>query len=165
MGISLWNTFCTEQDKNHQDMKKILLFTLCLFALTVWAMPHKVAFKKLPLRSQHFVEQYFPQAKVISVELDRRSPSAEKYSVYFADGNEIEFDGGSGDYSQIVIRQGSLPMDVLPDRVAEYLRSNYPNVGVKMVQRLNDGYRLQLDNGSAIDFSKDGRRTESVGTE
>ena len=56
-------------------------------------------------------------------------------------------------------------MDVLPDRVAEYLRSNYPNVGVKMIQRLNDGYRLQLDNGSAIDFNKDGRRTESVGTE
>ena len=93
LGISLWNTFCTERAKPMMIMKKILLLALTALTLTAVAMPHKVAFSKLPKRSQEFVERYFPAAKVISVELDRRSPSSEKYTVYFSDGNEVAFDG------------------------------------------------------------------------
>ncbi len=146
-------------------MKKILLLALTALTLTAVAMPHKVAFSKLPKRSQEFVERYFPAAKVISVELDRRSPSAEKYTVYFSDGNEVAFDGGSGDCSQIVMKSGSVPVDMLPAPMGEYLRANFPNEGVTMIERLNDGYRLQLANGTSLDFNKDGRRAEDVGTE
>lgn len=146
-------------------MKKILFLALCALTLPALAMPHKVAFDKLPRRSQEFVHQYFPTQKVISVELDRRSGSSEKYSVYFANGNQASFDGGNGDCTQIIIKSGSLPVGVLPTKIRSDIMADHPNQGVTLYERQKDGYRLQLTDGTTLFFNKDGLRTRSLGTE
>lgn len=144
-------------------MKKILLLALgAAISLTVLAMPHKVSFDKMPKKSQEFVEKYFPSEKIISVELDRRVPSDEKYTVYFANGNEIAFDGGSGDCSQIVMKQGAVPEDLLPAKMKNYLYEKYPMQTVTSIERTRDGYRLGLSSGSAIFFDHDGKPTSTV---
>ncbi len=134
------------------------MLALCaITTLSALAMPQKVSFDKMPKKSQEFVEKYFPNDKIISVELDRRTPSAEKYTVYFDNGNEVTFDGGSGDCTQIVMKKGAVPEDMLPANLKSYLYDKYPTQTLTSIESTQDGYRLGLSNGSTLYFDKDGR--------
>ena len=91
-------------------MKKILLLIAsAAIALAVNAAPQKVDFGKLPKNSQEFIQKNFPGEKVKAVEMDREA-SWDKYTVYFNSGNQVSFEGGSGDCSQI-IKQSSLEFE------------------------------------------------------
>ena len=71
------------------------------------AAPQKVDFGKLPKNSQEFIQKNFPGEKVKAVEMDREA-SWDKYTVYFNSGNQVSFEGGSGDCSQIIMKNGSV---------------------------------------------------------
>ena len=101
-------------------MKKILLLIAsAAIALAVNAAPQKVDFGKLPKNSQEFIQKNFPGEKVKAVEMDREA-SWDKYTVYFNSGNQVSFEGGSGDCSQIIMKNGSVPMSVIPAKVKTY---------------------------------------------
>ena len=93
-------------------MKKILLLVAAaVFAFAVNAAPQKVDFGKLPKNSQEFIQKNFPGEKVKAVEMDREA-SWDKYTVYFNSGNQVSFEGGSGDCSQIIMKNGSVPISM-----------------------------------------------------
>ena len=131
-------------------MKKILLLIAsAAIALAVNAAPQKVDFGKLPKNSQEFIQKNFPGEKVKAVEMDREA-SWDKYTVYFNSGNQVSFEGGSGDCSQIIMKNGSVPMSVIPAKVKTYAGNTYPAANR---HDGNDGRRLQ---SSA--FGQDGSR-------
>ena len=103
-------------------MKKILLLIAsAAIALAVNAAPQKVDFGKLPKNSQEFIQKNFPGEKVKAVEMDREA-SWDKYTVYFNSGNQVSFEGGSGDCSQIIMKNGS---DVRDSRQGQDLRRQH----------------------------------------
>lgn len=105
-------------------MKKILLLVAAaVFAFAVNAAPQKVDFGKLPKNSQEFIQKNFPGEKVKAVEMDREA-SWDKYTVYFNSGNQVSFEGGSGDCSQIIMKNGSVPMSVVPAKIKTYAGNN-----------------------------------------
>ena len=88
-------------------MKKILLLIAsAAIALAVNAAPQKVDFGKLPKNSQEFIQKNFPGEKLKAVEMDREA-SWDKYTVYFNSGSRVSFEGGKGDWSEIVMKNGA----------------------------------------------------------
>ena len=137
-------------------MKKMLMLFVCAAAaFSVNAAPQKVDFDKLPNSSQEFVQKNFPGEKVKSVEMDRES-SWDKYTVYFNSGTQVSFEGGSGDCSEIIMKNGAVPAAVLSPRLRSYVVSQYPNAQVVMYQTTADGYRLGLSDKTFLDFDKNG---------
>ncbi len=137
-------------------MKKILLFFVCAAtAFAVSAAPQEVDFDKLPKKSQEFVHKNFPDEKVKSVMLDRES-SWDKYTVYFNSGNQVSFEGGSGDCSQIIMKDGRVPETAIPAKIKTYVASEYPDLNVVMIQTTADGYKVGLSDKSFLDFDKNG---------
>lgn len=129
-------------------------------AFCVSAAPQKVNFDKLPKNSQEFIQQHFAMQKVKSVEMDREA-SWDKYTVYFDSGSQVSFEGGSGDWSQIIMKDGSVPAAVIPAKIRSYATATYPNLHVVMIETTTDGYKLKLSDNSFLDFDKDGQFTKA----
>lgn len=137
-------------------MKKFLLTLVC--AAAAWcagAAPQEVEFGKLPQKSQEFVQRYFSNDKVKRVEMDRDS-SWDKYTVYFTSGNQVSFEGGTGDCTQIVMKEGYVPAAVLPSGVKSYIGRKYPNGKIKGYETTADGYKICLSDNTCVHFDKNG---------
>ncbi|MBP3454767.1 MAG: PepSY-like domain-containing protein [Alistipes sp.] len=137
-------------------MKRFLLFIACAAtAFTANAAPQEVDFDKLPKNSQEFIQKNFPGEKTKSVEMDREA-SWDKYTVYFNSGNQVSFEGGTGECSQIIMKTGAVPMTVLPTKVKSYLLGKYSNLQVVSWQTTADGSKVGLSDKTWLDFDKDG---------
>ncbi len=80
----------------------------------------------------------------------------DKYTVYFNSGNQVSFEGGSGDCSQIIMKNGSIPATALPSKVRNYVAGKYPSQNITMWETTSDGYKIGLSDRTMIDFDKDG---------
>lgn len=129
-------------------------------AASVSAAPQKVDFGKLPKNSQEFIQKNFPAETVKSVEMDREA-SWDKYTVYFNSGNEVSFEGGSGKWSQIVMKDKAVPAAVIPVKIKTYADTRYSGAAITMLETTADGYRAKLSNGVFLDFDKDGAFTKA----
>ena len=134
-------------------MKKILLLIAsAAIALAVNAAPQKVDFGKLPKNSQEFIQKNFPGEKVKAVEMDREASW----------DNQVSFEGGSGDCSQIIMKNGSVPMSVIPAKVKTYAGNTYPGQRIVMMETTADGYKVALSDKTVLDFDKDGNFTKAT---
>jgi len=137
-------------------MKKFLLFFVCASAaIAVSAAPQEVDFDKLPKNSQEFVQKNFANEKVKSVVMDREA-SWDKYTVYFNSGTQVSFEGGSGDCSEIIMKNGTVPASAIQPRLRSYVASQYPSSQIVLYQTTADGYRLGLSDKTFLEFDKNG---------
>ena len=137
-------------------MKKFVLFLVCaVAAFAVSAAPQKVDFDKMPKNSQEFVRKNFPHETIKSVEMDREA-SWDKYTVYFTSGSQVSFEGGSGDCSQIIMKNGSVPAGTIPAKIRSYVSSNYAGRQITSYETTADGYKIGLSNHTYLHFDKDG---------
>ncbi|WP_417012512.1 PepSY-like domain-containing protein [Alistipes sp.] len=137
-------------------MKKLMLLIACaVTAFSVSAAPKTVDFDKLPNNSQEFIQKNFPNEKVKSVEMDREA-SWDKYTVYFNSGSQVSFEGGSGDCSEIIMKNGSVPAAVIPVKIKSFAGSKYGSQRIVMMQTTADGYKVKLSDGTFLEFDKEG---------
>ncbi len=143
-------------------MKKLLFFLVfAAAALSVNGAPQKVDFDKLPQNSREFIQRNFPREKVKSVEMDRQS-SWDKYTVYFTNGDQVSFEGGSGDWSEIIMKNGYVPAAVIPSKINTFTANEYPAMRIVRLETTNDGYRAGLSDGTSLYFDKDGNYTKAT---
>jgi len=137
-------------------MKRFLLsFVAAAAAFAVSAAPQKVDFGKLPNNSQEFIRKNFPGETVKTVEMDREA-SWDKYTVFFNSGNQVSFEGGSGDCSEIIMKNGAVPATALPTKVKSYAMAKYPRQDIVMYQTTADGCKLKLSDNTVLNFDKNG---------
>lgn len=103
----------------------------------------------------------FPREVVKDTEMDREA-SWDKYTVYFNSGNQVSFEGGSGDCSQIIMKNGSVPMSVIPAKIKTYAGNNYAGQRIVMMETTADGYKVALADKTVLDFDKDGNFTKAT---
>lgn len=143
-------------------MKKLFLLLAGIAAVcVVEAAPQRVEFDKLPKNSQEFVQRNFAGETIKSIEMDRDS-SWDKYTVYFNSGNEVSFEGGSGDCTRIVMKSGAVPMVSLPAKVKGYVGNNYPSQRITMYETTDNGYRIGLSDNRMLNFDRDGNYLNST---
>ena len=158
LATRLWNVFCTGGlvINSCSVMKKMLMLLVsAAAALSVSAAPQQVNFDKLPNSSQAFIRKNFPGETVKSVEMDREA-SWDKYTVYFNSGTQLSFEGGSGDCSEIIMKNGTVPADAIAPRLRSYVASQYPNTSIVFYQTTANGYRVGLPDKTFLDFDKNG---------
>ena len=130
-------------------MKKLLLTFVCAAAaLGVCAAPEK--------SSQEFIQKNFPREVVKDTEMDREA-SWDKYTVYFNSGSRVSFEGGKGDWSEIVMKNGAVPATVIPVRIKTYVADNYSQSMVNRLSTMKEGYKVGLTNGLTLYFDKEGK--------
>lgn len=137
-------------------MKKFLMTFVC--AAAAWcasAAPQEVEFGKLPQKSQDFIQRYFSNEKVKRVEMDRQS-TWDKYTVYFTSGSEASFEGGTGDCTQIKMKEGYVPGAILPEGVKTYVGRKYPSTKITCYETTSDGYKIGLANKVSLYFDRSG---------
>ncbi len=131
----------------------LFLMLFAAAAVTVSAAPQKVDFDKLPKNSQEFVQKNFPRETVRNVEMDREA-SWDKYTVYFNSGAQVSFEGGSGDCSEIIMKNGSVPANLVPVKIKSYVNNHYNQSQIRHLAMTKDGYKVGLSNGTLLYFDK-----------
>ncbi len=143
-------------------MKKYILLIVAMATFfAVNAAPQKVNYDKLPKNSQEFIRKNFPDEKVRSVEMDRQA-KWDKYTVFFNSGNQVSFEGGSGECTQIIMKNGAVPMSVIPAKIKAYTGNKYPDRKTVMFETTADGYKVALADGTVLDFDKNGNYVKAA---
>lgn len=135
-------------------MKKLLSTILCVFAVSVFALradnekPRQVS--ELPAVSQQFIKQHFPDLRVALAKVETGLLS-KSYDVVFTDGTNIDFDS-KGNWEEIECKSVSVPEAVVPAKIMEYVRTNYPDATVKKISKDRQEYEVNLSNRVELTF-------------
>ena len=142
-------------------MKKI---TLTLFAIiasvaTLFAASQPttmedraISFNELPAKAQSFINTYFANEEISHIILDRDVISVD-YNVALLSGTKLEFDS-KGEWKEVDTRNGAVPEALIPNAIAEYVKSKYPNRKITEISRNHTYTEVTLDGGLELTFNK-----------
>lgn len=139
-------------------MKKLLFALLALaISLTATAAEERVIDETaLPKAAQKFISTYYKGDKVAiaSVEKDLFN---KDYKVILTSGVKLEFDS-SGEWTEIECKRNSrVPMEVVNDKVAKYVKEKFPSNKIIKIERTKKTIEVELDNGIDLDFNSAGQ--------
>lgn len=135
-------------------MKKLILLFLCVTAIHVSTQAgndRPISFDQLPAQSQQMIKKYFPNQSVALVKMEREF-SGKSYEVIFTNGNKAEFDR-KGIWKEIDCKYTELPSEVVPLQIANYVRTNYPDLKItKIEKKSRNRHEIELLNGMELEF-------------
>ena len=136
--------------------RKIVLFPLLAVVLFLGACSVNIKEKQIPFPAKSFIKANFPEETI-----DSMHESLDKeYYVLLSSGVELEFNH-KGVWTEISSNKNPLPQsitDELPDRMKEYISTNYPKSKLKKIEKTypgsrSQGYRVRLTKASNIELS------------
>ena len=135
-------------------MKKLTFILVCLFtlcAITLRADNEKpIQVNQLPAAAQQFIKQHFADRKIVLAKMETELMS-KSYEVILADGDHIDFDG-KGNWEEVDCKSSSVPTAVVPVRIMDYVRANYPDETVKKIEKDRREYEVKLSNRVELSF-------------
>ena len=134
-------------------MKKLLFLFVCLFTLqtVVKADDDKpIQVTQMPKTAQQFIKQHFADSKVALAKMENDLLS-KSYEVIFTDGNKIEFDK-KGNWEEVNCKFTSVPLQVIPQPIQQYINTNYPDTKVLVIERDSKDYEVKLSNRVELKF-------------
>ncbi|TGX83547.1 hypothetical protein E5358_02565 [Palleniella muris] len=143
-------------------MKKLALILTCLltvFTVVAFAGNDKViTVKQLPNNAQLFLKSHFNANKVALVKMENKIITKD-YEVTFVNGNKIDFDS-NGNWEEIDCKATVVPKKVVPVKIYNYVKSNYPKEKIVKIERDRKGYAIKLSNRMELDFNNNFQLTE-----
>lgn len=136
-------------------MKKLLAILACVMCISTSAMADddiSITKEQLPKVSQEFINQHFSKLKVSYVKMER-DLFDKSYDVIFVDGSKIEF-RKDGSWKEVKCKYSSVPDNVVPVKIREYIKTNYPDVTIIKIEKDYRKYEITLSNGLEVDFNK-----------
>ena len=135
-------------------MKKLVLLLVSVFTFQ-FAMADNdkpIAFEQLPAAAQQFVNKNFTDAKVAYAKMDKEIFGTTN-DVVFINGDGLEFDK-NGEWLEISCKHSTVPVDVIPAQIKQFVSTNYPDVTYRKIERDRDSYEVKLSNFWEIKFDK-----------
>lgn len=142
-------------------MKKFLLGLSLLLAIAITAIScskdndgNEIV---LPGKANTFITAKFKTAKVVKVSKVNDNLTKKEFEVILDNGIKIEFDK-DGNWVEIeaVEDDQSIPSEFVPEKILAYLAINYPGLGVNSIEIEDDGYEIELTDGTDLDFDLQG---------
>lgn len=134
-------------------MKKILVLLAGIFAFVgiSKADDRPVTYDQLPEAAKTFIKKHFPKAKLVyaTVDDDLIMPDFE---VRLDNGFEIQFEN-DGSLDKIETRDGDVPEVLIPEKIREYVKKNYPHVTYKEYEVGTRSYEVKLSNKLELKFN------------
>ena len=135
-------------------MKKIIIIALAVFSLGILTANADnnriITVSQLPKKAQQFISQHFDGAKTTYVK-EEREFIENSFEVMFANGTKVEFTG-KGEWKEVDCRRSSVPTPVIPAAIMKYVKDNYPDVKVLLIERDRNDYELKLSNRLELTF-------------
>lgn len=133
-------------------MKKWMFLLVSLFTMQVAMADNDkpITFEQLPASAQTFIKQNFPDAKVAFVKMEKEFLDAS-YDVVFINGDKVEFDK-KGNWKDINCRWMTVPQAVVPAKIQEFVKSNYPEAKVIKIEKDRYEYEVKLTNFWELTF-------------
>ena len=98
--------------------------------------------QKLPATAREFIATHFPDTRIALIKIDREGGRTDSYDVLLENGCDLEFD-----------RRGQWTEIIIPLRIADYLKRNYPDRPVVKIDRDRRGYGVELSDGTDLEFN------------
>lgn len=142
-------------------MKKFLLGLSFLLAIAITAIScskdndgNEIV---LPGKANTFISAKFKTAKVVKVSKVNDNLTKKEFEVILDNGIKIEFDK-DGNWVEIeaVEDDQAIPSEFVPEKILAYLAVNYPGLGVNSIEIEDDGYEIELTDGTDLDFDLQG---------
>ena len=136
-------------------MKRILVLFVSIFAFValIKADDKPIPFDQLPDLAKTFVKTNFPSAKVLYSSIDD-DIIAPDYEVVLDNGFEIQF-RNDGRLEKVDANSGVISESLIPEKIRDYIKSNYPNVTYKEYEVGARSYEVKISNGLELTFNAD----------
>lgn len=105
----------------------------------------------LPNNSKEFLQQHFAGIQIASVIIE----DDKEYDATLVDGTNVEF-FRDGNWEKIERFGSALPESVIPAKIADYVKTNFPSLYIEEISVERYGYDVELSNKLEIQFTKDG---------
>ena len=78
---------------------------------------------------------------------------SRSYDVVLKNGTKLEFDK-KGNLTEIDCKQETVPAQLIPQAIKEYVKDNYAGQSVKKFEIKRNEYEIELSNGLDLTFNK-----------
>lgn len=141
-------------------MKKVILNAFAVIAMVLTASScdkeTMVQESDLPAKASTFVSENFSNATVSHVKKEKEGWSGKEYTVYLADGTEIEFDK-SGNWTKVEGAQNNpIPTGFIPKSIVDYVAEKYPNTAINGIEKNKNSFDVELTNDLELVFDVNG---------
>lgn len=112
----------------------------------------------LPHAAKEFISTHFPNTTILHVE-NKQNPTTDGtvFEVELSDKTDIDFDK-DGEWREISAEDGvNIPMAVLADNVQSHLKSKYPNLTVRSIDKDIDVMAVEMSNEVDVIFDLAGK--------
>lgn len=138
-------------------MKKIfnLLVVLLISSVSVVKADNDkiIGKNQLPAQAQQFLNENFANIK-ISYAKQERDFLERSYEVLLTDGTKLEF-SSKGTWEEVDCKYGEVPAAIVPERIKQYIKENYPNEKVLKIERKRNNVEVKLSNKLELTFDND----------
>ena len=111
-----------------------------------------ISVNALPAKAQTLLSQHFNGQKVMLATIESGVVS-RSYDVVLQNGTKLEFDK-KGNLTEIDCNQATVPDQLIPQAIKNYLMENYPAQAVKKLEMNKNEYEVELANGLDLTFNK-----------
>lgn len=140
-------------------MKKfgLILVSLLLSTMAIFADNEKITRDKsvLPSVCRDFLSSNFSQADISHIKIESNLLGTKGYDVILTNGVNVEFDK-SGEWKEIEARHASIPMEILPDKIATYIKTHFAGNTIISIDKDTREYEIKLNNDLELKFDRKG---------
>lgn len=111
-----------------------------------------ISVNALPAKAQTLLSQHFNGQKVMLATIESGVVS-RSYDVVLQNGTKLEFDK-KGNLTEVDCKQATVPNQLIPQAIRNYLKKNYPAQAVKKIEMNKNEYEVELANGLDLTFNK-----------
>ena len=111
-----------------------------------------ISVNALPAKAQTLLSQHFNGQKVMLATIESGVVS-RSYDVVLQNGTKLEFDK-KGNLTEIDCNQATVPDQLSPQAIKNYLMANYAGQSVKKIEMNKNEYEVELANGLDLTFNK-----------
>ena len=111
-----------------------------------------ISVNALPAKAQILLSQHFNGQKVMLATIETGVIN-KTYDVVPQNGTKLEFDK-KGNLTEIDCKQATVPDQLIPQAIKNYLMANYAGQSVKKIEMNKNEYEVELSNGLDLTFNK-----------
>ena len=132
-------------------MKKLFIFILIMLINSILFAGMIIPESQLPQAAKNFINQAFTGVKISVVEKETIG-----YDVVLSNGMTVEFNN-KGEWSNIDSNYNPIPFSVLPENVANVVKSTYSDAIMIDVEKIGKNYKIELNNNVKMTIRPDGK--------
>ena len=140
-------------------MKKLITFVICVclgVAVTQARTTTSPNVNDLPSAARSRLSTYNGKVGVHHIKIEHKFIGGNEYDVILNDGTEIEFNS-DGQLTEIDCGSKAVPSKLILPAITKYVKANYPSAKIVQMEVERNSYKIELNNGLELKFSRSGK--------